>query len=346
MRLIMYYSKSEINELSLEQFSESQLKQSLEAFNGIAQIFGREFIDKRFKGHRCPSEVIYITELWENWKIIEPLENSIKIIKRWKEGLYEEGLSAELYIFAHLTKSGIVPKLFPSIENKEPDCRINVNNQIIYIEITKRNKSKKLKRGMEIIGKVARLAGKTFKGSHAKIAILRLPTNNDFKIITHWLQNVGAINEGKLDNLAYFYLDTLESSMSKNDRLNKYIPPHSHYATYFEKGIKGTAGLYIDDIEAKEILKREAQQLPKQYPGIICIDASSVSCGYENWIPLIKRRFQPKINKRISAVLLFSISLTNKKTIINGCFISNPFARYPIDSSIKCIFEKMFNTNE
>jgi hypothetical protein len=42
----MYYSKSEINELSLEQFSESQLKQSLEAFNGIAQIFGREFIDK------------------------------------------------------------------------------------------------------------------------------------------------------------------------------------------------------------------------------------------------------------------------------------------------------------
>ena len=64
----MYYSKSEINELSLEQFSESQLKRSLEAFNGIAQIFGREFIDKRFKGYRCPSEVIYITELWENWK--------------------------------------------------------------------------------------------------------------------------------------------------------------------------------------------------------------------------------------------------------------------------------------
>lgn len=346
MRLIMYYSKSEINELSLEQFSESQLKQSLEAFNGIAQIFGREFIDKRFKGYRCPSEVIYITELWENWKIIEPLKNSIKIIKRWKEGLYEEGLSAELYIFAHLTKSDIVPELFPCIENKEPDCRINVNNQIIYIEITKRNKSKKLKRGMEIIGKVARLAGKTFKGSHAKIAILRLPTNNDFKIITHWLQNVGAINEGKLDNLAYFYLDTIESALSKKDRLNKYIHPHSYYATYFEKGIKGTAGLYIDDIEAKEILEREAQQLPKQYSGIICIDASSVSCGYENWIPLIKRRFQPKINKRISAVLLFSISLSNKKTIINGCFINNPFARYPIDSSIKCIFKKMFNTNE
>jgi len=106
----MYYSKSEISELSFKQFSESQMRRSLEAFNGIAKLFGRDFIDRRFKGHRCPPEVFYITELWENWKIIEPLENSIKIIKRWKEGLYEEGLSAELCIFAHLTKSGIVPE--------------------------------------------------------------------------------------------------------------------------------------------------------------------------------------------------------------------------------------------
>jgi hypothetical protein len=342
--LNMSYTKSEIKELSLKQFSESQLKRALEAFNGIAQLFGKDFIDKKFKGYRCPSEVIYITELWENWKIIEPCKNSIKIIKRWKEGLYEEGISAELFIFAHLIKSGIVPELFPCIENKEPDCRINLNNQIIFIEITHRNRSENFKKGIEITGKVARLAGKTFKGSHAKIAILRLPTNNDFKIITHWLQNIGAINEGKLGNLAYFYLDTIESPLNKKDRLNKYIPPHSYYATFLEKGIKGTAGLYIDDIVAKEILEREAQQLPKQYPGIICIDTSSVSCGYENWIPLIKRRFQPKINKRISAVLLFSISLSNKKSLISGCFLNNIYAKYYVNDGIKIIFENIFNT--
>jgi len=342
----MSYSKSEIKELSLKQFSESQLKRALEAFNGVAQLFGRDFIDKRFNGSRCPSEVTYITELWENWKLIEPCKNSIKIIKRWKEGLYEEGISTELFIFAHLINYGIVPELFPCIENREPDCRINLNNQIIYIEITHRNRSENYKKGIAIIGKVARLAGEMFKGSHAKIAILRFPNDNELKKITDWLQNIGNINEDKLDNLAYFYSDTFESSMSKKDRLNKYIPPHSRYATFIGKGMKGTAGLYIDDIVAKEILEREAQQLPKQYPGVICIDASSVSCGYENWIPLIKRRFQPSINTRISAVLLFSISLSNEKSLIKGSFLSNPYARYSIDSNIKCVFEKMFNTNE
>jgi len=343
MRLNICYSKSEIRELTLKQFSESQLKRALEAFNGIAQLFGRDFIDKRFKGWRCPSEVTYITELWENWKLIEPCKNSIKIIKRWKEGLYEEGISTELFIFAHLINSGIVPELFPCIENKEPDCRINLNNQIIYIEITHRNRSENLKKGIEITGKVARLAGETFKGSHAKIAILRFPTDNELKRITHWLQNIGKINEGKLDNLAFFYLDTIESPLNKKDRLIKYIPPHSHYATFIEKGMKGTAGLYIDDIVAKEILEREAQQLPKQYPGIICIDTSSVSCGYENWIPLIKRRFQPKINKRISAVLLFSISLSNKKSLIRGCFLGNPYARYSVSDKVRSIFSNIFN---
>jgi len=339
----MYYLKSEIKELGLKQFSESQLKRALEAFNGITQLFGKDFIDKRFKGYRCPSEVIYITELWESWKIIEPCKNSIKIIQRWKEGLYEEGISAELFIFAHLIKSGIVPELFPCIDNKEPDCRINLNNQIIYIEITHRNRSENFKKGIEITGKVARLAGETFKGSHAKIAILRLPTDNELKRITHWLQNIGNINEGKLDNLAYFYLDTIESPLSKKDKLIKYLPPHSHYATFVKKGMKGTTGLYINDIVAKEILKREAQQLSKQYPGIICIDTSSVSCGYENWIPLIKRRFQPKINKRISAVLLFSISLSNEKSLISGCFLKNIYAKYCVNDDIRIIFENIFN---
>ena len=338
----MYYSKSEIIKLSLKQFSESQLKRSLEAFNGIAKLFGRDFIDERFKSSRCPSEVIYITELWENWKIIEPLRNSIKIIKRWKEGIYEEGIGAELFIFAHLIKSGVVPELFPIFENKEPDCKIKLNNQIIYIEITHRNESKNLKKGKEIIGKVARLVGETFKGKHAKIAILRLPNNNDFQIITQWLQNIGNINEGKLDNLAYFYLDTIESHVRKNDRLDRFISPRSHYATFVGKGMKGTACLYIEDNMAEEILKRESKQLPKQYAGIICIDTSGVSCGYEKWIPLIKRRFQPKINKRISAVLLFSKAMSNKKTLIKGCFLGNPYARYSVNDGVKSIFSNIF----
>lgn len=179
----MHFSKSEIKELSLNQLSESQTKQAFEAFNGITQLFGKDFIVKRFKNCQVPSEVIHITELWENWKIVEPFKKSHKMIERWKEGLYEQGINAELYIFAYLIKNGILSELFPCIDNKEPDCCINLNNQIIYIEITSRERSRIYKKGIEIVGKFAKLAGKTFKGKHAKIAILKSLTDNELCVI-------------------------------------------------------------------------------------------------------------------------------------------------------------------
>jgi len=340
----MNFSKSEIKELSLNQFSESQVNRAFKAFNGLTQLFDKDFIGKRFNNVKCPSEVIYITELWENWKIVEPFKKSHKIIERWKEGLCEQGVNAELFIFAYLIKNGILSELFPCIDYKEPDCSIHVNNQIIYIEITSRERSKKFWRGTKILGKIARIAGETFKGSHAKLAILRLPTDNELKRICYWIKSSINTNEGLLDNLAYFYLDAIESPLNKKDKLMKYLPSHSHYGTYFGKGMKGTAGIYLEDIAANEILKREAKQLSKKYPGIICIDSSQTSSGYESWVPLIKRRFQPDINKRISAVLLFAIALSNEKSLISGCFLKNTFTKYSINDNVETIFGNIFNT--
>lgn len=86
-------------------------------------------------------------------------------------------------------------------------------------------------------------------------------------------------------------------------------------------------------------MEREAQQLPKEYPGIICINTSGVSCGYEKWIPLIQRRFQSNINTRISAVFLFSKAMNSEKII--GSYLDNPFAKYNINKSLKSVFEKI-----
>ncbi len=355
----MYYSKSDIIDLGLNQFSELQIKRSLEAFNGIAKLFGREFIDKRFNGNRVPAEVVYITELYENWKLVEQCKNSVEIIKRWKEGLYKEGVDAELYIFAHLIKSGIIPELFPCIENKKSDCRFMKNSQWIYLEVTHRQRSKMFIKGLKITSEIAKIAGKTAKGKHAKVAILRFPTDEELERIINWLYNIGNTNDTKLDDLAYLYLDAKriyirkddklieKVDLQKDDKLRKLLPPCSLYAVAIDadKDTIGTAGLYIEDNIAQEIFRRESRQLPKGSPGIICIDTSSPNCEYKKWIPLIKRRFQPKINKRISAVLLFTKSLTNRKVLVSGCYLSNPFANYCINDNLKNIFEKLFNNN-
>jgi hypothetical protein len=60
------------------------------------------------------------------------------------------------------------------------------------------------------------------------------------------------------------------------------------------------------DERAAEFVDHEARQLPRGAPGLIMIDAGFAPGAFREWEPLIKRRFQPTINTRVSGVCLFS----------------------------------------
>jgi hypothetical protein len=322
--LNMSYSKSEIEELSLRQFSESQLQRALKAFNGLAQLFGREFIDEIFGNAKVPSLVMYITETWENWKLVEPLKKSEEIVKRWKEGFYKNGIIQELDIFAHLIRCGIVPDLFPSVGTKKADCKINYNKQIIYIEVTHRDLSKRMEKVIRISDKIHKSVEEIFgkRSNRVRMEILRLPANeNELKKVINWLQDMRNKNKEKLDDLVCF---SLEEKTEDGQLLSIDFGPTVR----------------------EDIISSKSEQLPEDSSGIICFDTSVVGQDFKDWIKSVERIFQSSLYERLSAIFLYNKPLSNKKTILNGCFINNPFARYPIDSSIKCIFEKMFNTNE
>lgn len=312
--------KRELYNKYKNQFSDSQINRVPEAIIGFTQLFGRRFIDETIND--VPALVMYITETWENWKLVEPLKKSEEIIKRWKEGFYKQGIIPELDIFAHLVRCGIVPDLFPSIGTKKADCKINYNKQIIYIEVTHRDLSEAMKIVKNISTEVFKKLPEIFKGRYVRVEILRLPTNeNELKKIINWLQNIRNKNKGKLDNLVYF---SLEEKIESGQLLS----------TDFGSTVR------------EDIILSKSEQLPEDSPGIICLDTSVVGQDFKDWIKSVERIFQSDHYERLSAIFLYNKPFTNEKTIINGCFIDNPFARYPIDSSIKCIFEKMFNANE
>ena len=312
--------KKELFNKYKNQLSDSQINRVSEAIIGFTQLFGRKFIDETI--NYVPALAVYITETWENWKLVEPLKKSKGVLKRWKEGFYKQGIIPELDIFAHLVRCGIVPDLFPSVGAKKADCKINYNKQIIYIEVTHRNLSEAMKKVNNISTKVLKKLPEIFKGRPVRVEILRLPANeNELKKIINWLQNMRNKNKGKLDDLVCFSL---------------------------EEKIEGGSLLSINfgPTVREEIILSKSEQLPENASGIVCLDTSLGGEDFEDWIKSAERIFQSDLYKRLSAIFLYCKPLTNKKTIINGCFINNPFARYPLDSSIKCIFEKTFNTNE
>jgi hypothetical protein len=88
------------------------------------------------------------------------------------------------------------------------------------------------------------------------------------------------------------------------------------------------------DERAAEFVDHEARQLPRGAPGLIMIDVGSAPGAFREWEPLIKRRFQPAINTRVSGVCLFSsgVLLTPDG---GACpsqtkLLVNPYAKVPL----------------
>jgi hypothetical protein len=94
--------------------------------------------------------------------------------------------------------------------------------------------------------------------------------------------------------------------------------------------------LPFSDERAAEFVRQEARQLPRDAPGLIMIDVGSAPGAFEEWTPLITRRFQPTINTRVAGVCLLSSGVVLSP---NGgvCpsqtkLLVNPYAKVPLPS--------------
>lgn len=71
------------------------------------------------------------------------------------------------------------------------------------------------------------------------------------------------------------------------------------------------------DGRADKFLTDKAAQLPKDYPGLIMVDASAEPTVFVSWGTMLARRFQPGIHTRVSGLCLFApYHLTVKDSII------------------------------
>jgi len=96
--------------------------------------------------------------------------------------------------------------------------------------------------------------------------------------------------------------------------------------------------LDYQDERAEIFLRREARQLPEDAPGLIMVDLARAPGGVTAWEPLLRRRFQPKIHTRISAICLFTAGFESSDGgevwRSRGKLLLNPHAQRPIARSI------------
>ena len=152
-----------------------------------------------------------------------------------------------------------------------------------------------------------------------------------------------------MDDLAVFRASAIDSTMDQDQKLVDIVSEPRLFCSYLAKPDeatleKGTACMCITDRSAQEILKKEAAQLPIDQPGIVLLDLSGMIGSYSEWQDLIQRRLQPRINTRISGVLLFQVRNGLGRRQTEGSLIINKYAKNPLPSSAIQLLESLIKT--
>ena len=334
------FSKSDIDALSLQQLSEAESDQALQAFNGFAALFGKDWLTAPFQGAKFPDLVREIAATWDSWQLVAPLTNSDQIVTRWR-GFWEEGVRTELSTIARLLRAGADVELFPKVEGRVPDCSATIVNEGVLFEISQRGISKIRKRSEHVLNLVATAAANAAPDKHAKVGILKQIDDNELEQLLLWLMSNPKDGE-RLTDIAVLNTSSLDDVTPQNFDEMAAIPSMFCTSMHMDGGKvnkRGTSQIGISDKSAQNVLETEADQLPREPGGVVVLDISSVIGGIAEWAPLIKRRFQPNINKRIRAVVLQSQALGGEVSVE---LLINPHARTPLSAqaieSMKTIF--------
>ncbi len=334
------FTKEEIQELSLGQLSEHELDEANTAFNGFARLFGRKWVTDYFRGQSAVFSRALI-RYWRDWATVGTFPNAEQLIGRWRAGVDEMGVATEILVLASLARRGGQPELFVEIDGRVPDCRIREDAQAdwVYVEMSARGLSEIRRRGQDILWRVSHAAADAVPGMHGKVALLRPPSAEELEEVVRWLAQ--RPNSGDaLTDIAEFYTDTIESGIGGNDVLEQRVPRPRMFSTRVVTGerlAKGSASLRISDEAADRALQGEAEQLPREQAGVVVLDVSGVIDGIDAWTPLIGRRFQPGINRRIGGVILMARNLSVAGLKMRSELLVNPHAAKPLTDRMRAI---------
>ena len=305
-------------------------------------MLGKEWVDSHFNGMQSPPYVLYLESLWRDWLAVENLIGSDQLLSSWRGG-QRYSAQTELRVFARLARQGIKVELYPKVDGNTQDCRFRVDGRWVYVEISRREISQIRKKGFDALTRITTVLTTAARGRHGRIDFLKVPEEDELDEILSWLSGLQNIERVQLRDLAIFWTEPLEDE--EGDNISIVNPPARRPATKIrmpQGGRYGIASITIVDQAAQEVLEREAAQLSPKYPGVVCLDLSSIIGGPSEWVSLIQRRLQPQINRRISGVLLFQQYIhISEGPQLDGQFIINSYARKSLTSGEINILENV-----
>lgn len=313
----------------------------LKGFLAVDKYLGKDFIKAHWKDLRGAVFVYKIVNLGLSLELIGNVKGADKLIKKLLNKKTYNSALAELNIGVSFAENNLLSEVYPLSPNtkNELDFKLSKDTKVVYVEATSPKSEVVDKYLMRVMTKLSKI-NKVMPNVRLEVYLHDLVDEQGLKELYNkcrQLLKAGKIGvEYKEDNKYIIILSKdSEEKMSKIKK-KKEEDESILFITKIdqEKGMKNitTVGIPSADKRAEEVLEGKYGQLVDKFPNIVVIDVSGVPKGIENWEGLIKRRLQPSLNRKISAVLLYSSVLSTTEGIqTEYVWINNKHASVKLD---------------
>jgi hypothetical protein len=325
------------------------------AFNRVALVFGRDWME----GTRTQagitiggtSPTLGVVTLGQMLVSLEGARGTDELIGKLRKG--DPSAFAELGA-VHLIRSeasAIDLELGPAASvgdrARKPDFRIRRGSEAwTYVEVTQPDIAESRMHAQAILNRLADLVRPIKRSFALEVFLRREPTNSELSTLSDLVQQFCLLEGDQSKNLPDLAILSLNASapglVVPRDHVGEPNVPRLGCA----KGIYGpdephrhisVRMAYADD-RAEDFLRKEAKQLPNDSPGLVMVQISNAPGGIISWEPVLKRRFQPNVHTRVSAVCLFmsgqQLTETGVASIPEAKLLPNPHAHFPLPAWI------------
>lgn len=227
----------------------------------------------------------------------------------------------------------IEPELIVNDRRRFPDLRVKSNSKWVYVEVVCPGFSKQIQEIYWTLNRISNLKDEVRMDRVIEVYLYEKP--NELKIRQ-------IIDTCKL--LAQRDLQPQECNISRTAQIftnpwNEELLPSFASAINEKRPLLVLASLNLElmghgrkcivkipfsDERAQRVLDEKKGQVSRTDPGLIVMDVSGIPGGFKLWPELIKRRLQPKLNRRISGVLITDSCITDKKMVTQKSLIKHP----------------------
>ena len=337
------YTEQDLKEISYGQLAQKNFKHSLIALNSLLYLFGIEWIENEIISEKITDEYIIkllgkdriyggkeslekLVFLWEDIQLLQDLKGFSALLNKLKISPRFNNVDIEVSITADLIRNNASIELEPSVKKGFADCRFKFPNceSWIYCEISRRDNSKTKLNIKEKGEEISNLASLINPKRHCVILILKESNDEEYTKIITWLKSNP--EEGKLDNIAYFFSAEHSTALNQKEFEHLTAPISLRQSGDVLKGTFGSVYFHIPDKGVKSKLNEKRLQLPLNEISLLFIDLTAVAGGFTDWEKQIE--FKNPV-KHFSAVVLFrdsngSTGFKREMKIIENAKSSNP----------------------